>query len=88
MSEYNDSDVSREKRAMLPDSFGESCPNCGEPFDAGSSGILYPENVGTDVRSWVRLCTGPIPDGDWFAVPVIERDMPFAYVHKDEHLDE
>jgi len=86
MIEYDTAKRSQAKRQMLPDTFGGECPNCGEPFDSGSSGIFYPEESGVDVRSWVRICTGEIP-GEWFDVPATERDMPFVYVHKDEHME-
>jgi hypothetical protein len=85
MSEYNTARRSQTKRQMLPDTFGRECPICGESFDTGSSGIFYPKESGVDVRSWVRICTGPIPD-EWSDVAPTERDIPFVYVHKDEHI--
>lgn len=85
--QYDTSDASQVKRSLLPDVFGASCPNCGDPFDAGSSGILYQELSGTDVTSWVRICTGPIPNQNWFDIPDEQTELPFVYVHKDEHLE-
>ena len=86
MSEYDTSDISQEKRKVLPNSFGAECPNCGQPFDVGSSGIIFPDGDGHDVRSWVRMCIGDIPKNDWFTVPPKDEGLPFVYVHKDEHL--
>jgi len=31
MNEFDTSDVSRNKRAVFPDSFGKNCPECGDP---------------------------------------------------------
>jgi len=79
------SKVSQRKRQALPDSFSEECPTCGEPFDGGSSGVMFPQENSIDSVAWVRVCFGPIPDG-WFDLPNEYANLPFCYVHKDEHV--
>lgn len=89
MSEYDSSDLSRRRRAAAPDWWGEECPVCGDPFDAGSSGWLWAdEETATEVFSWVRLCTAPEPGGEFLAIPDEEDVGVFAFVHKDEHLED
>ena len=80
------SELSQRKRNALPESFSQECPSCGEPFDAGSSGVMYPSENTVDAVAWVRVCFGPIPD-DWFDVPNTQANLPFCYVHKDEHVE-
>lgn len=84
MTEYDSSKRSQEKRRTTPSEFGSECPNCGEPFDSGATGYIYDdEKTGVNVRSWVRLCTGPPPEfADAFASKGV-----FCYIHKDEHID-
>ena len=78
---------SRWKRNVLPEGFGQECPNCGEPFDAGSSGVMFSDDfTQIDVFSWERVCVGPIPEEKWFESDVLD-DQPFMYVHKVEHLE-
>jgi len=83
------SEISRMKRGALPNDFGESCPVCGERFDAGSSGFVYTDQENTvDCISWVRVCYGDTPGEAWFDFDDIEDSVvAFAYIHKDEHID-
>lgn len=87
MSEY----VSNYKRMMAPAGFGDECPVCGEPFDAGSAGIIWPdEPAQIDAISWVRICYGPVADHFHPAIDGTEwdpDDLAMAYIHKDEHID-
>lgn len=81
------------KRDRAPEGFGEECPICGAPFDAGSSGAVWPDQPNsTDVRSHVRICTGRVPEFLRELYESIHRfpveSIPYDYVHKDEHLPE
>lgn len=83
-------ELSQAKRQHLPDEFGDECPICGEPFDAGSSGLIFGDHESTvDTVSWVRLCHGPKPKSGWFELPPELKDetVAFSYVHKDEHIE-
>lgn len=87
----DDNQITREKRASAPDGFGDECPVCGESFDAGSSGVVWSDLYNsTDVRAWVRLCTGPLPAHLTEYVKEVHdhsvESVPFSYVHKDEHI--
>jgi len=89
MTDYDTSKMSQKKRQAFPDSFGEECPACGEPFDAGASGGMITDGCGAtiDCVAWVRICTIPEPRDVWGFFPS-EVDMEgFTVVHKDEHID-
>jgi hypothetical protein len=75
-----------------PEGFGDECPICGDPFDVGASGCLFPDVWdSTDVRSWVRCCTGGLPEHLRETVDAVHEPgwetVPFGYVHKDAHVD-
>jgi len=80
------SKLSQRKRNALTDTFSRECPSCGEPFDAGHSGIMFPQEQSIDCIPWVRVCFGPIPN-DWFDVDNEYANLPFCYIHTDEHVD-
>ena len=84
-------DITHYKRMMAPADFGDECPVCGEPFDAGSAGIIWPdEPVQVDSISWVRVCYGPVADHLLHATEDMQwdrDDLSMAYIHKDEHID-
>jgi hypothetical protein len=85
-----------ERRRLAPDSWGEECPVCGEPFEPGNTGLVMGEEM-LDVIPIVRICIGE-PVG-WYAdlvehnpnlVPSAECgscDPSMMYVHTDEHIE-
>jgi len=83
MSEHDTNKISQEKRRLLPDSAGDECPVCGDPFDVGSTGYLFKDRS-TECFAWVRVCVGSKPE----YMPEVEEDAQFCYVHKDEHLED
>lgn len=88
----DDAHLSEAKRELAPDELENACPVCGAPYDFGSSGVVWPDEPNsTDVRTWVRLCHGPVPglwEADVSQMSEFEPDaVAYAYVHKDEHLD-
>lgn len=85
----NDAKIAQFKRNHAPDGFGDECPVCGDPFDPGSAGIIWPdEDVEIDAISWVKLCSGPIPDHMREGVDRLGYDpdeLVMSYVHKDDN---
>lgn len=89
LEEIREREAKKLKRKLYSAGSTHECPVCGEPFDEGSSGYLWrtPQDS-VDTRSWVRQCIGEPPDYMSEKLEGFEDDgAPFAFVHKDEHID-
>lgn len=84
--EFADHTISQHKRNIFPDEWGDECPACGDPFDAGSTGLIVADKFRSlDTVAWVRICIGPPPE-EWNCPG--EEIAAMNYVHKDEHVDD
>jgi hypothetical protein len=76
--------------AQRPQESGVECEVCGEPYDPVDSGCVmkgHPKEL--DAVSWVKVCYGKMPQGDWYNVPELVEDITasYRYVHKDTEVD-